>query len=198
MITGRNTDVHYGTKVYHVQTEAGPASNPKIESRIYVDGEIIGSFVSSYEELVDALGLDRHEDEARARLGEQHQAIVEAIKSGKYDSDEGADSDQFEAASEPVDSIVHHTIMVTDIIGPDAVTIDSSEKLFDYVADILRSSESDHIVIDFAGMNSWSSGWIKSFVCNLQHTFGVNGSRRLYVRQTGVTRDSTPVRVDDM
>jgi len=38
MITGFNTDVKHGAKVYHVQTEDKGRNNPKIETLVYVGG----------------------------------------------------------------------------------------------------------------------------------------------------------------
>ena len=83
MITGYNTDVRHGNRVFHVQTEDKGLSNPKIETLIYLGGEILDNFRASYEDLsaappvVDAV--------IQSRMDEQHRAIIRDIKNGKYD-----------------------------------------------------------------------------------------------------------------
>lgn len=82
MITGYNTDVRHGNRVFHVQTEDKGRGNPKIETLIYVGGEILDSFRSSYEDLL-AEGMK--EDVLQSRMDEQHKTIIRDIKNGKYD-----------------------------------------------------------------------------------------------------------------
>jgi hypothetical protein len=82
MITGYNTDVRHGNRVFHVQTEDKGRGNPKIETLIYVGGEILDSFRSSYEDLL-AEGFK--EDVLQSRMDEQHKTIIRDIKNGKYD-----------------------------------------------------------------------------------------------------------------
>ncbi|HJV91691.1 MAG TPA: hypothetical protein VJ623_15370 [Holophagaceae bacterium] len=82
MITGYNTDVRHGNRVFHVQTEDKGIGNPKVETLIYVGGEILDSYRSSYEDLI-ASGMQ--EDVLQARMDEQHKAIIKDIKNGKYD-----------------------------------------------------------------------------------------------------------------
>lgn len=84
MITGFNTDVRHGQKVYHVQTEDKGMSNPKIETLIYVGGEILDSYRSSYEDLLAAPMVV--EGAIQGRMEEQHKAIIRDIKNGKYDT----------------------------------------------------------------------------------------------------------------
>ncbi len=82
MITGYNTDVRHGNRVFHVQTEDKGIGNPKVETLIYVGGEILDSFRSSYEDLI-ASGLK--EEVLQARMDDQHKTIIRDIKNGKYD-----------------------------------------------------------------------------------------------------------------
>lgn len=84
MITGYNTDVRHGNRVFHVQTEDKGLANPKIETLIYVGGEILDSYRSSYEEMV-AEGVHVEETTIQSRMDEQHKAIIRDIKNGKYD-----------------------------------------------------------------------------------------------------------------
>ncbi|MBI3133024.1 MAG: hypothetical protein HYZ13_17040 [Acidobacteria bacterium] len=82
MITGYNTDVRHGNRVFHVQTEDKGIGNPKVETLIYVGGEILDSFRSSYEDMI-ASGMN--EELLQTRMDEQHKAIIRDIKNGKYD-----------------------------------------------------------------------------------------------------------------
>jgi hypothetical protein len=83
MITGYNTDVRHGNRIFHVQTEDKGVSNPRIETLIYVGGEILDSYRSSYEDLLAMPPLA--ESVIQSRMDEQHRAIIRDIKNGKYD-----------------------------------------------------------------------------------------------------------------
>lgn len=83
MITGYNTDVRHGNRVFHVQTEDKGVSNPKIETLIYVGGEILDSYRSSYEDLLAAPPVA--DSAIQDRMDEQHRAVIRDIKNGKYD-----------------------------------------------------------------------------------------------------------------
>lgn len=81
MITGFNTDVKHGTKVYHVQTEDKGRNNPKIETLIYIGGEILDNYRTSYEQSK----ADLTEDQIMEMLESQHKRVIRSIKIGKYD-----------------------------------------------------------------------------------------------------------------
>jgi hypothetical protein len=83
MITGYNTDVRHGNRVFHVQTEDKGVANPKIETLIYVGGEILDSYRSSYDDLLANPPLG--ETAIQGRMDEQHRAVIRDIKNGKYD-----------------------------------------------------------------------------------------------------------------
>ncbi len=83
MITGYNTDVRHGNRVFHVQTEDKGLNNPKIETLIYVGGEILDNYRSTYEDLLVAPPLV--ETDIQSRMDEQHRAVIRDIKNGKYD-----------------------------------------------------------------------------------------------------------------
>jgi len=84
MITGFNTDVKHKTKVYHVQTEDKGRNNPKIETLVYMGGEILDSYRTSYDMARDSL----QEDEIIQMMESQHKRVINAIKIGKYDEDD--------------------------------------------------------------------------------------------------------------
>lgn len=95
MITGFNTDVRHGNRVFHVQTEDKGLTNPKIETLIYVGGEILDSFRGSYEDLLARPPVS--EGVIQQRMDDQHKAIIRDIKNGKYDTTP-ADPELAEAA----------------------------------------------------------------------------------------------------
>ena len=84
MITGYNSDVRHGSRIYHVQTEDKGLANPKIESLIYLGGEILDSYRGTYEDL---LADPPVQDQAiQARMDDQHRSVIRDIKNGKYDT----------------------------------------------------------------------------------------------------------------
>ncbi len=92
MITGFNTDVKHGGRVFHVQTEDKGESNPKIESLIYVGGQILDSIRFDYSEKI----VDGFDEVLITQLMEdQHRRVIRDIKVGKYDDEEDDSLDEF-------------------------------------------------------------------------------------------------------
>jgi hypothetical protein len=83
MNTGYNTDIRHGEVVFHVQTEDKGASNPYIESLVYVGGQVLVSKRASYAEL---LAAGRDEKEVVALMDHQHRAMIAAIRNGRLDA----------------------------------------------------------------------------------------------------------------
>ncbi len=83
MITGFNTDIKHGEKVYHIQTEDKGLQNPYIESLVYVGGEILASKKTSYAEQLKT-GVD--EKWIGGLMEQQHRTMIAAIKRGRFDS----------------------------------------------------------------------------------------------------------------
>ena len=83
MITGYNTDIEHGDRVYHVQTEDKGLDNPVVESLIYCGGEIVTSRRSSYSEIVES--GDYREDDIQERMNRQHQNLIRDVRLGKFD-----------------------------------------------------------------------------------------------------------------
>lgn len=82
MITGYNTDVRHNDVVFHVQTEDKGASNPFIESLVYVGGQVLASKRASYAELL----VEGKDDKAIiALMDHQHRTMIAAIRHGKFD-----------------------------------------------------------------------------------------------------------------
>lgn len=105
MITGYNTDVRHGSRIFHVQTEDKGLGNPKIETLIYVGGEILDNYRSSYEDL---LGGPIPDSVIQTRMDEQHKAVIRDIKNGKYDTTpaEGESAEQQVFNDRPLDQAI--------------------------------------------------------------------------------------------
>ena len=104
MITGYNTDVRHGNRVYHIQTEDKGLSNPKVETLIYVGGEILDSYRSSYDDMLAKGALQ--EGALQARMDEQHKSIIRDIKAGKYDSTPADDVEKEAFNDRPLDQAI--------------------------------------------------------------------------------------------
>jgi hypothetical protein len=83
LITGFNTDIKHGEKVYHIQTEDKGLQNPYIESLVYVGGEILASKKTSYAEQLKGGGAD--EKWIGGLMEQQHRTMIAAIKRGRFD-----------------------------------------------------------------------------------------------------------------
>jgi TonB family protein len=82
MITGFNSDIEYGGKVFHVQTEEKGLDNPVVITLVYCGGEIVTSIEASYADLIDEELTP--EEEIRGRMSEQHQELIQGIRRGKF------------------------------------------------------------------------------------------------------------------
>ena len=82
MITGYNTDVEYDGIVYHIQTEDKGVEHPIILSLVYVDGAILASKRSPYDDLI-AGGFDK--EILTRRLQRQHKLICAAVRAGRIE-----------------------------------------------------------------------------------------------------------------
>ena len=83
MITGFNTDIKHGDRVFHVQTEDRGLGNPIVESLVYVGGQILLSKKSPYTDLVSDGKVD--EKAVQQLMDLQHRRIIEAIRRGRFD-----------------------------------------------------------------------------------------------------------------
>jgi hypothetical protein len=120
MITGYNTDVRHNDVVFHVQTEDKGASNPFIESLVYVGGQVLASKRASYAELL-AQGKD---DKAiTALMDHQHRTMIAAIRYGKFD-----EKLQSLTSGRPSTGSLH-TPIVPLSVGPMAVPLDMQATL---------------------------------------------------------------------
>ena len=82
MITGFNTNVRHGGRLFHVQTEDSGQAYPHVISHVYFGGTILASEKHDYEDL---LGTDDLADAVRALMEGQHKAMVARLKQGALD-----------------------------------------------------------------------------------------------------------------
>ena len=82
MITGFNTNVRHGGRLFHVQTEDSGKAYPHVISHVYFGGTILASEKHDYEDL---LGTDDLAEAVRALMEGQHKAMVARLKQGVLD-----------------------------------------------------------------------------------------------------------------
>jgi hypothetical protein len=83
MITGFNTNVRHGGRLFHVQTEDSGKAYPHVISHLYFGGTILASEKHDYEDL---LGSEDLGDAVRALMEGQHKAMVARLKQGAFDA----------------------------------------------------------------------------------------------------------------
>lgn len=83
MITGFNTNVRHGGRMFHVQTEDSGRQHPHVISHVYYQGTILASEKSSYAQRVKSPDL---EIEVRALMERQHKSMVVRLKKGEFDA----------------------------------------------------------------------------------------------------------------
>jgi hypothetical protein len=84
LITGFNTDIKHGNRVFHVQTEDKGEENPFVESLVYVGGEIVASKKTPYSDSVRDKGTPGAIQEM---MEDQHRKMIAAVQRGRFDSD---------------------------------------------------------------------------------------------------------------
>ena len=82
MITGYNTDVRHAERSFHVQTEDKGASNPNVESLIYVGGQVVAAKRTSYSDLLEDPSAETKVIEL---MDHQHRTMISAIRQGRFD-----------------------------------------------------------------------------------------------------------------
>ena len=83
MITGFNTNVRHGGRLFHVQTEDSGKSHPHVISHVYYGGTILASEKHEYEDLLGSSDLT---EAVRALMEGQHKAMVARLKQGALDA----------------------------------------------------------------------------------------------------------------
>jgi hypothetical protein len=86
MLSGINTDVEHGGKVYHVQTEDGGQHNPVLVTHLFSGGAILSSRKRSYADVITA---GPNPEVVREMMKEQHQSMIKSLTAGQL-TDAGA------------------------------------------------------------------------------------------------------------
>jgi len=80
MLFGHNSNVDVGTDVVHVQTEDRGANHAFIDTTVHWKGRVLHRRTNNY---LDLLPLDTEKEHAlKARLDDQHRAVIEDIRTG--------------------------------------------------------------------------------------------------------------------
>jgi hypothetical protein len=80
MIFGRNTNLKLGDATFHIQTEDRGETHASIDTMVYQQGRVLFRRATSYSDL---LPLDDDRRQAlKLRLDDQHDTIIEEIRSG--------------------------------------------------------------------------------------------------------------------
>jgi hypothetical protein len=82
MITGFNTNVRHGGRLFHVQTEDSGRAYGHVISHLYFGGTILASDKHEYRDLLGAEDLD---SAVRALMEGQHNAMVARLTQGAFD-----------------------------------------------------------------------------------------------------------------
>jgi len=82
-LLGYNTNVRHKAKLYHIQTEDSGVDRPHIITHVFADGgRIIASKKTDYSAHVAADNLTAL---VKAKMQEQHKAMLMALRDGAYD-----------------------------------------------------------------------------------------------------------------
>lgn len=83
-LTGFNTNFRHKGKVYHLQTEDSGEGHPHIITHVFVDGHIVATRKTPYEQHV---GKDDIKEIVRDMMRQQHKAMALAIRDGDFDDE---------------------------------------------------------------------------------------------------------------
>jgi len=122
VITGFNTDIKHGERVFHVQTEDKGEDNPFVESLVYVGGEIVASKKTPYGDSIKNGGGPAAVQEM---MESQHRKMIAAVQRGRFDTASGMPGkplkdESFEVGLPPPGGAVE--------IPPGAVVVERSGK----------------------------------------------------------------------
>ena len=81
MLSGINTDVEHGGKMYHVQTEDGGQQNSVIVTHLFAGGAILSSKKVSYADVIQA---GPNPEVVREMMKAQHQGMIKSLTTGQF------------------------------------------------------------------------------------------------------------------
>ena len=83
MLSGFNTNVRHGSRLFHVQSEDSGRNHPHIITHLYYRGTIVASEKSSYADRLEASDLP---DVVKGLMETQHKAVLRRLVSGQFDA----------------------------------------------------------------------------------------------------------------
>jgi hypothetical protein len=83
MITGFNTNVRHGGRVFHVQTEDSGRAHPHLITHVYFGGTILATEKTSY---ADRLAEDDLQRSVRGLMEAQHKRMLAKLARGELDA----------------------------------------------------------------------------------------------------------------
>jgi len=92
MSAGFNTDVQVRDQVFHIQTEDRGPIRPVIDSSVYQNGRVVHRRTFDYSEFSNT--PDFTDDVIAQRVGVQHRAVIEDLRSGALDAEIAAANQQ--------------------------------------------------------------------------------------------------------
>ncbi len=84
MLQGFNHNIKYRDIIFHIQTEDYGAKIAQIITHIFINGNIIASVKSSYNEVVNATEI---KGVIKQMMETQHKKVLKDLVSGKYDTE---------------------------------------------------------------------------------------------------------------
>jgi len=141
VITGYNTDVEYEGVVYHVQTEDKGTNTPLILSLVYLEGAILASKRTPYDDLVLS-GFDQAI--LAKRLQRQHKLICAAVRAGRIDELKrlsGREADRKAAEQSKRDQEEDREQEPSDIREPESPSQENAQGTTDVAKDRFAISE---------------------------------------------------------
>lgn len=82
MQKGFNSDVNFRGQRYHVQTEDWGIQNPYLVSRVFLQGAVLKTIKTSYEEVLRQQAPRDQVEAIQKALRSQHTLVVEKLLSG--------------------------------------------------------------------------------------------------------------------
>lgn len=157
MITGYNTEIKVGAKVYHIQTEDKGEKNPVIETLIYVGGEIIDAYRTSYSEILKT-GLDK--EKLRIMMQQQHNKVIAFIRQGKYISEDERNKPEKTPSNIEVKLPANEVKSIKDNNSLDVIEKQLSSKTLDQIIleYLEKHSEEEKLLLEIVGDDTLVEG----------------------------------------
>jgi hypothetical protein len=97
MSSGFNTDVQVGEQLFHVQTEDRGPNPYVIDTAVYRSGRVLLRRSTDYEHF--AKSPEFSAEDLRERVEEQHRCVIEDLRSGEFDAEIAAATEEAARAS---------------------------------------------------------------------------------------------------